>query len=95
MAQKNDTDCLKEMLLGFILEEDPLYSMLNWLMVRLMQIESESKVGVRKGKHCQERKTYFSGTRVRRFDTRLGTMYLFVPKLRKGGYIPFFITPWH
>ena len=25
-------------------------------------------------------------------DTRLGTVYLFIPKLRKGGYIPFFIT---
>src|SRR5690606_23982572 len=23
---------------------------------------------------------------------RMGTMYLFVPKLRKGGYVPFFIT---
>lgn len=26
------------------------------------------------------------------FDTRMGTMYLFVPKLRKGGYVPFFVT---
>jgi transposase-like protein len=25
-------------------------------------------------------------------DTRLGTLYLYIPKLRKGGYIPFFIT---
>lgn len=29
---------------------------------------------------------------MRRFDTRMGTMYLFVPKLRKGGYVPFFVT---
>jgi len=28
---------------------------------------------------------------VRRFDTRMGTMYLMVPKLRNGGYIPFFV----
>jgi len=25
-------------------------------------------------------------------DTRLGTIYLYVPKLRKGGYVPFFIS---
>ena len=25
-------------------------------------------------------------------DTRLGTLYLYIPKLRKGDYIPFFVT---
>jgi len=54
--------------------------------------ESEMKVGASKGQHTSERRTHFSGTRVRRFDTRLGTMYLLVPKLRQGRYIPFFVT---
>jgi len=58
----------------------------------MMQIEAEAKVGASKGEHSETRCTYFSGKRVRRVDTRLGTMYLFIPKLRKGGYIPFFIT---
>ena len=58
----------------------------------MMQIEAETKVGARKGEHSEDRRTYFSGTRVRRMDTRVGTVYLFIPKLRKGGYIPFFIT---
>jgi len=57
-----------------------------------MNIEVESKVSAVKGQHSNNRSTHFSGTRVRRFDTRLGTMYIFVPKLRKGGYIPFFVT---
>ena len=92
MAKKNDTGYLKEMLMGFILEEDPMLSMLNWMVQQLMQVEAENKVGVSKGKHSDQRSTYFSGTRIRRFDTRLGTMYLVVPKIRKGGYIPFFIT---
>ena len=35
---------------------------------------------------------YRSGTRVRRFDTRMGTIYLLIPKVRKGGYVPFFVT---
>ena len=45
-----------------------------------------------KGKHSRDRTTYRCGTRVRRFDTRLGTLYMVIPKLRKGGYIPFFVT---
>lgn len=73
-------------------ELDPLYSMLQWLTERMMEVESELKVGAVKGKHSSDRTTHFSGTRVRRFDTRLGTMYLLVPKLRQGGYVPFFVT---
>ena len=92
MAGRNDTDYYKKLLLDFISEPDPLFSMLQWLTHRMMELESESKAGAPKGKHSTERKTHFSGTRVRRFDTRLGTMYLLVPKLRQGGYIPFFVT---
>ncbi len=92
MAKINDNVLLREKLLDFIAEPDPLLSMMEWLTHRLMQIEAEAKVGVEKGKHDETRTTHFSGVRVRRFDTRLGTMYLLVPKLRRGGYIPFFVT---
>ena len=51
----------------------------------------QAKAGAPKGKHSEERTAHFSGTRVSRFDTRMGTLYLFVPKLRTGGYIPFFV----
>lgn len=73
-------------------EADPLYAMLQWLTERMMEVEAELKVGAAKGKHTADRRTHFSGTRVRRFDTRLGTLYLLVPKLRQGGYVPFFVT---
>lgn len=66
--------------------------MMKWMMDQLMKIEAEQKVGAVKGEHSSERKSYFSGYRPRRFDTRLGTVYLMIPKIRKGGYIPFFIT---
>jgi putative transposase len=92
MAQNNHTPFLKKMLIGFMTEPDPLYAMLEWLTNELMKLEAENKVGAQKGEHCPTRTTHFSGTRVRRFDTRLGTIYLLVPKLRKGGYIPFFVT---
>ena len=42
--------------------------------------------------HGQRRSGYRSGYRPRRLDTRMGTMYLMVPKVRQGGYIPFFVT---
>ena len=92
MAHKNHTPFLKKMLIEFMTEPDPLYAMLEWLTNELMKLEAENKVGAHKGEHCPTRTTHFSGTRVRRFDTRLGTIYLLVPKLRKGGYIPFFVT---
>ncbi len=92
MAKIDDTAILREKLLDFIAEPDPLFSMLEWVSGRLMQIEAEAKAGAPKGKHNEGRSTYFSGHRVRRFDTRLGTLYLMVPKLRKGGYVPFFVT---
>jgi len=92
MAGKYDTSTYKKLLLHFLGESDPLYAMLQWLTERMMEVESEVKVGASKGQHSSERTTHFSGTRVRRFDTRLGTLYLLVPKLRQGGYIPFFVT---
>jgi len=92
MAGKYDTVAYKKLLLHFMGESDPLYAMLQWLTQRMMEVESAMKVGVAKGKHTEERTTHFSGTRVRRFDTRLGTLYLLVPKLRQGGHVPFFVT---
>lgn len=92
MARLNYIDYFKRALLEFVLEDDPLYAMLRWMTEKIMQLEAEQKVGAQKGSHSTERTTHFSGNRLRRFDTRLGTMYLLVPKLRKGGYVPFFVT---
>jgi len=49
-------------------------------------------IQAQKSERTDTRTGYRSGYRVRRFDTRMGTMYLFVPKLRKGGYVPFFVS---
>jgi putative transposase len=80
------------MLFEFMTEPDPLYAILEWLTNEFMKLEAENKVGAHKGEHCPNRTTHSFGTRVRRFDTRLGTISLLVPKLRKGGSIPFFVT---
>jgi transposase-like protein len=68
--------------MGFMAEIDPMLAMLRWITEQLMQIEAETKAGANKNEHSSKRKTYFSGYRPRRFDTRMGTMYLMVPKLR-------------
>ena len=75
----------------FLFSEDPIHEMLRWLLHEFMKAETEAIVGTEKNKQCKERKTYFSGYRTRRFDTRLGTIYLLIPKLRNGGYVPFFL----
>jgi putative transposase len=92
MAQPHYKGLFKKALLQFVTEPDPVLAMLEWVAGQMMQIEAEVKVGAEKGRHAKDRRTYFSGKRVRRMDTRLGTIYLYVPKLRKGGYVPFFVT---
>jgi transposase-like protein len=92
MAQQHYKTLFKKALLQFITEPDPFLAMLKWVMTEMMRIETEAKVGAAKGKHSKERTTHFSGGRARRVDTRMGTVYLVVPKVRKGGYVPFFIS---
>jgi len=92
MAYQNFTVSLEQMLLKFMAEQDPMLAMLQWLCEQLMEAEVAAKIQAQKSERTDTRTGYRSGYRVRRFDTRMGTMYLFVPKLRKGGYIPFFVT---
>ena len=92
MALKKNNTGLEELLLQCLSEPDPMLSMLDWLCSRLMEAEISNKAGADKNEHSETRTGYRSGYRPRRLDTRMGTMYLMVPKLRTGGYIPFFIT---
>ena len=91
MAYPNSTLPFEKMLMKFVTEEDPMQAMLKWLCEKLMEAEVDAKLGVEKSERSTERQGYRSGYRVRRFDTRMGTLYLMVPKLRNGGYIPFFV----
>lgn len=69
-----------------------MLSMLQWVCEQLMDVEVVAKIKAQKSERRDNREGYRSGFSVRRFDTRMGTMYLFVPKLQKGGYISFFVT---
>jgi len=89
--QKNNTG-LTELLLQCMSSPDPMLSMLEWLCAQLMEAEVSSLAGADRNAHASTRKDYRCGYRPRRLDTRMGTMYLMVPKLRGQGYIPFFVT---
>ena len=66
--------------------------MLEWLCAQLMEAEVSQQLGAEKSERAESRSGYRCGYRPRRLDTRMGTMYLMVPKVRHGGYIPFFVT---
>jgi len=70
---------------------DDLRAMLEVLLTRVMEAEVTSRVAAERHERSDERTGYRNGTRDRRFDTRLGTIDLKVPKLRSGGYVPAFL----
>ena len=92
MAQGKNITGLTDLLLKCMSEPDPMLSMLEWLCAQLMEAEVSGIVGAEKNTHNPSRSDYRCGYRPRRLDTRMGTMYLMVPKLRSRGYIPFFVT---
>ena len=71
--------------------EDPLRAMAEGMMDYLMEAEVTAKIGAEAFERTADRTTYRNGFRDRRWDTRLGTLQLQVPKLREGGYVPSFV----
>jgi len=57
----------------------------------VMEAEVSAEIGAEPYERAAERTTQRNGYRQRRWDTRLGTLNLQVPKVREGGYIPSFI----
>jgi len=93
MTKTKHTEFFEKLLVGFCQEEDPIREMMEWMIHQLMEGEvSTLKTEVEKGKHSTQRKTHRNGYRVRRWDTRMGTIYLTIPKVRSGGYQPFFLV---
>ncbi len=71
--------------------EDPLRAMAEMLADFVMEAEVTQKIGAEPHERSDERNGYRNGHRERRWDTRLGTLTLKVPKVRAGGYVPSFI----
>ena len=86
MTHKKNTTNLTELLLQCVTQPDPMLSMLEWLCTELMEAEVDQQLGAEKSQRTGGRSGYRSGYRPRRLDTRMGTMYLMMPKVRQGGY---------
>lgn len=71
--------------------EDPLRAMAEVVMDFIMEAEVSAQIGAEPHERSAERANYRNGHRERRWDTRLGTLKLNVPKVREGGYVPSFI----
>src|SRR3984957_13409363 len=63
------------------------------VLQRLMDYDVEGRIGAGRYERSDERTTQRNGFRERSYDTRLGTLDLKIPKLRKGSYFPAFLEP--
>ena len=71
--------------------DDPLRAMAELITDFAMEAEVSARIGAEPYQRSEDRVTQRNGHRERRWDTRLGTLNLQVPKLREGGYVPSFI----
>jgi len=63
---------------------DALREGIRVLAQALMELEVDEEIGAGRYQRTVERKTYRNGYRKRRWDTRVGTVQLAIPKLRQG-----------
>ncbi len=72
---------------------DFMKSLAEEVLARLMAFDVEGQIGAARFERSEARTTQRNGYRPRAFDTRLGTLELKIPKLRKGSYFPAFLEP--
>jgi len=69
-------------------EADFLKEGVRWLMQELIEAEVSAQIGAGRYERSDERTTQRNGYRTRRWDTRVGTLEVAIPKLRAGTYVP-------
>ena len=72
---------------------DFLREALKVVVQAIMEAEVSAQIGAEFGERSDTRVTYRNGYRSRRWDTRVGTMELSIPKLRDGSYFPSLLEP--
>jgi len=70
-----------------------LREMIGFAAQRLMELETEALCGASYGERSADRANQRNGYRDRDWQTRVGTVELRIPKLRKGSYFPAFLEP--
>jgi putative transposase len=74
-------------------DEDLLREMMAYVANRMMDLEVENVTGAAHGERSPARINHRNGYRQRAWETRVGTVDLEIPKLRKGSYFPAFLEP--
>ena len=92
MTRKNSTTMFNELLLACMTKPAPILHLLEWRCAKLIEAEVDSKLSAVKWERTGSRSDYRNSYRARKWDTRMWTMYLLIPKLRNGGYVPFFLA---
>lgn len=70
---------------------DALKHLLHQAMRGLIEAEFDQRVGAQRYERSDVRLDHRNGTRTRRFDTRMGSIDLEIPRLRSGSYLPSFL----
>jgi transposase-like protein len=72
---------------------DFLKDLAETMLQRLMEWDVECQIGAGRYERSDGRTTHRNGYRERELETRLGTLELKIPKLRRGSYFPGFLEP--
>src|SRR3989454_11041567 len=81
---------------GKLLEEDDVDALREGVRVlaqAVMETEVSSQIGAAPYERSSERSAYRNGYRTRRWDTRVGTIELKIPKVSAGAYFPSLLEP--
>ncbi len=74
-------------------QDDVVRELLAHVAERLMEFEVEQRTGAEYGERTSERSNSRNGYRDRLWETRVGSVDLHIPKLRRGSYFPAFLEP--
>jgi putative transposase len=74
-------------------QDEIVRELLSHVAERLMEFEVEQRIGADYGARSPERNNSRNGYRDRLWETRVGSVDLRIPKLRRGTYLPAFLEP--
>jgi transposase-like protein len=74
-------------------EGDVLRHHLERMLVEVMEAEVHNQIGASLHERSESRTSHRNGYREREFETRMGSLSLAIPKVRRGTYFPSFLEP--
>lgn len=95
MATKDIMPLIEEIFKNYadVKDGDFLRETIALILNKLMDAQVSAKIGAERHQRTDNRNNYRNGTRIRPYETRLGSIDLNIPKLRQGTYFPSFLEP--